>query len=158
ATHSCCRWRSPEGEADLQVVVVDHEPDGSLPRFDVNLGLLTSTRRAVPRNLSTFVPQPQREDGRMPRAVATQLMFEGNADAAMTLYVSLFKGSAVTRVERYGPGGPGAEGSVKRAEFTLAGHRMACIDSPIKHGFTFTPSASLFVDCEDEAEFDRAFG
>ena len=34
---------------------------------------------------------------------------------------------------------------------------MACIDSPIKHGFTFTPSMSLFVECEDEAEMDAAF-
>jgi predicted 3-demethylubiquinone-9 3-methyltransferase (glyoxalase superfamily) len=84
-------------------------------------------------------------------------MFEGAAEEAMNFYVSLFVGSEVTRVERYGPGGPGAEGSVKRAEFTLAGYRLACIDSPIKHGFTFTPSASLFVECDGEAEFDRAF-
>ena len=92
----------------------------------------------------------------MARAVATQLMFEGAAEEAMNFYVSLFKGSEVTRVERYGPGEPGPEGSVKRAEFTLDGHRLACIDSPMKHGFTFTPAASLFVDCEDEAELDAA--
>jgi predicted 3-demethylubiquinone-9 3-methyltransferase (glyoxalase superfamily) len=60
-------------------------------------------------------------------------------------------------LERYGPGEHGAEGSVKRAEFTVAGHRLACIDSPIKHGFTFTPSMSLFVECENEAEMDAAF-
>jgi predicted 3-demethylubiquinone-9 3-methyltransferase (glyoxalase superfamily) len=28
----------------------------------------------------------------------------------------------------------------------------------MKHGFTFTPSISLFVDCESEAELDAAFG
>ena len=93
----------------------------------------------------------------MARAVVTQLMFEGTAEEAMTLYVSLFKGSEITRCERYGPGEQGAEGSVKRAEFTLAGHHLACIDSSVKHGFTFTPSVSLFVECEDEAELDRAF-
>ena len=92
----------------------------------------------------------------MARAVVTQLMFEGAALEAMTLYVSLFKGSEITRLERYGPGEQGAEGSVKRAEFTLAGHRLACIDSPIKHSITFTPSMSLFVECEDEAETDAA--
>ena len=92
----------------------------------------------------------------MARAVVTQLMFEGAAEEAMTLYVSLFKGSEITRCERYGPGEQGAKGSVKRAEFTLAGHRLACIDSPIKHGFAFTPSMSLFVECEDEAELDAA--
>ena len=47
---------------------------------------------------------------------------------------------------------------MKRAEFTLAGHRLACIDSPVKHAFTFTPSISLFVECQDEAELDAAFG
>ena len=75
----------------------------------------------------------------------------------MSLYVSLFNGSEVVRIERYGAGEHGKEGSVKRAEFLLAGHRLACIDSPIKHAFTFTPSMSLFVDCQDEAELDRAF-
>jgi predicted 3-demethylubiquinone-9 3-methyltransferase (glyoxalase superfamily) len=93
----------------------------------------------------------------MPNAVTTFLMFEGKAEEAMNFYVSLFNGSAVTKIEKYGPGEPGAEGSVKKADFTLAGHRMACIDSPAKHAFGFTPSISLFVDCEDEAELDRAF-
>jgi predicted 3-demethylubiquinone-9 3-methyltransferase (glyoxalase superfamily) len=37
----------------------------------------------------------------MARAVLTQLMFEGSAEEAMNLYVSLFKGSAVQRIERY---------------------------------------------------------
>jgi predicted 3-demethylubiquinone-9 3-methyltransferase (glyoxalase superfamily) len=83
-------------------------------------------------------------------------MFEGNAEEAMTLYVSLFNG-AVPQIERYGLGEMGKEGSVKRAEFTLTGHRLACIDSPIKHGFTFTLSTSLFVECADEAELDAAF-
>ncbi len=91
----------------------------------------------------------------MPRDVTTFLMFEGKAEEAMTFYVSLF-GGKVTRVEKYGPGEPGKEGSVKKADFTLAGHRLACIDSPIRHAFTFTPAVSLFVECADEAELDRA--
>ncbi|MBP3956917.1 VOC family protein [Gemmata sp. G18] len=92
----------------------------------------------------------------MPRSAVTQLMFEGRAEEAMTLYVSLFKGT-VDRTEKYGPGEYGAEGTIKRAEFTLGGHRLACIDSPAKHAFTFTPSASLFVECADENELDKAF-
>jgi predicted 3-demethylubiquinone-9 3-methyltransferase (glyoxalase superfamily) len=73
------------------------------------------------------------------------------------LYGSLFRGSEVKQVEKYGPGEHGKEGTVKRAEFTLAGHRLACIDSPVKHPFGFTPSISLFVECGSEAELDRAF-
>ena len=75
----------------------------------------------------------------MARAVVTQLMFEGRAEEAMTFYVSLFKGSQVTRMERYGSGEQGAEGTVKRAEFTVGGHDLICIDSPVRHQFTFTP-------------------
>jgi uncharacterized protein (TIGR02246 family) len=90
------------------------------------------------------------------QTVTTQMMFEGCAEEAMRLYVPLFQGSEVKQVEKYGPGEQGKEGTVKRAEFTLAGHRLACIDSPIKHAFGFTPSMSLFVECGSEAEFDRA--
>jgi predicted 3-demethylubiquinone-9 3-methyltransferase (glyoxalase superfamily) len=75
----------------------------------------------------------------------------------MNLYDSVFKGFEIGRIERYGLGEQGAEGSVKKAHFTLCGHEMICIDSPIKHGFTFTPSISLFVDCEDESELEWAF-
>ena len=93
----------------------------------------------------------------MPRQISTFLMFEGKAEEAMQFYVSLFKQSAVTAIAKYGPGEMGAEGSVKKASFKLAGHEMACIDSPTKHAFTFTPSTSLFVQCEDEAEIGRTF-
>lgn len=32
-----------------------------------------------------------------------------------------------------------------------------CIDSPVKHAFTFTPSMSIFVECENDAELTRVF-
>jgi predicted 3-demethylubiquinone-9 3-methyltransferase (glyoxalase superfamily) len=92
----------------------------------------------------------------MPTALTTQLMFTGQAEEAMAFYVALFNGR-VDRIERYAAGGPAPVGTVKRAEFTIAGHRLACIDSPAVHGFTFTPSMSLFVDCADEAELAEAF-
>jgi predicted 3-demethylubiquinone-9 3-methyltransferase (glyoxalase superfamily) len=94
----------------------------------------------------------------MPRSVSTFLMFEGKAEEAMNLYVSLFPGSEIKSVERYGAGEDGVEGSVKRADFTVAGHPLVCIDSPIKHGFSFTPAVSLFINCESEVELDEAFG
>jgi predicted 3-demethylubiquinone-9 3-methyltransferase (glyoxalase superfamily) len=46
---------------------------------------------------------------------------------------------------------------VKRAEFVLAGQRFLCIDSPIAHDFEFTPSFSIFVDCDDSAELEAKF-
>ena len=91
----------------------------------------------------------------MPHHVTPQLMFDGNAEQAIRFYVSLFEEAEIARLERYGPGEPGSEGSVKQAEFTLAGRRYTCIDSPVKHDFTFTPSISLFVECESAGEFER---
>ncbi len=93
----------------------------------------------------------------MTRFVATFLMFEGAAEEAMNFYVSLFKGSEIVEVERYGPGEQGTEGSLKKGHFKLVGHDLLCFNSPVKHAFTFTPSISLFVDCENEAELDEAF-
>ncbi len=93
----------------------------------------------------------------MARRVSPFLMFEGAAEEAMRLYVSLFPNSGITNVERYGPGGPGPEGSVMVASFTVAGQEVRCSDSFVKHAFTFTPSISLFVDCESAAELDAAF-
>lgn len=98
----------------------------------------------------------------MAHHVTTHLMFDGTAESgtaeeAMTLYVSLFDDAEIARIVRYGPDEPGAEGSIKQAEFILCGQRFLCIDSPVKHDFTFTPSMSLFVECESEAELDEAF-
>jgi len=93
----------------------------------------------------------------MARDVTTFLMFEGRAEQAMNFYVSLFPGSRITSLRRYGPGEVGAEGSVMRAEFSLPGQRLICIDSPAKHAFTFTPAMSLFVRCESETDVDMLF-
>lgn len=89
--------------------------------------------------------------------ITTFLMFEGNAEEAMTFYLSLFDDAEIISISRYGADGPGADGSVQRASFSLAGERFMCIDSPAKHEFAFTPSMSLFVQCEDEAEIDRLY-
>lgn len=93
----------------------------------------------------------------MTEKVTTFLMFEGQAEEAMTFYISLFPDSGIQQIRRYGPEGPGREGSVLHAVFTLAGRPHMAIDSPSPHAFTFTPSMSLFVTCESEAELDRLF-
>lgn len=93
----------------------------------------------------------------MAHSAIPQLMFVGDAEAAMRLYVSLFADSEITSVTRYGSEAPGREGTVQRATFTLAGRAFACIDSEPVHDFTFTPSISIFVECEDDAELERAY-
>lgn len=91
----------------------------------------------------------------MSSKVSTFLMFQGKqAEEAMNFYVSLFKDASVTFIRRYGPGEPGDEGSVMQAAFTLNGQNFMCIDSSVKHAFTFTPATSIFVNCTSEAEID----
>lgn len=83
------------------------------------------------------------------------LMFEGRAEAAMTRYVDIIPASQVLRLERYGKDGPGPEGTVALGLVELAGQRVRFFDSSVAHGFTFTPSISLFVSVDSAEEVDR---
>jgi len=86
------------------------------------------------------------------------LMFQGGtAQAALDLYFATFPDSRIVKVERYAAGEPGAAGTIKVAAFTLCGREFMCSDSPIKHGFTFTPSSSTFVDFDSLAELERVY-
>jgi predicted 3-demethylubiquinone-9 3-methyltransferase (glyoxalase superfamily) len=44
-----------------------------------------------------------------------------------------------------------------QATFTIKGQEFMCIDSSVKHNFTFTPSISLYVTCDTEEEINRLF-
>ncbi|KAA2243908.1 VOC family protein [Chitinophaga agrisoli] len=89
--------------------------------------------------------------------ITTFLMFEGQAEAAMNFYTSLFADAQILSITRYGPNQPGKEGSVMHAIFTLNGQSFMAIDSYVHHAFTFTPSMSLYVTCETEAEINERF-
>lgn len=93
----------------------------------------------------------------MARRVATHLMFAGEASAALELYAAVFPEFRVGRVDRYGPGEQGTEGTVRTAEISFGEHDIIVIDSPVTHAFTFTPAMSLFVDCESADALDAAF-
>lgn len=80
------------------------------------------------------------------------LLFEGNAEEAMSFYVATVPDSRVIDVTRYGPEGPGREGSVLKAVFSVGGQVMLCIDSFVKHEFTFTPAVSFWIECESAAQ------
>ncbi|MBE5106408.1 VOC family protein [Bacillus thuringiensis] len=89
--------------------------------------------------------------------ITTFLMFEGNAEEAMNFYTSLFDQSEIVSISRYDANGPGKEGTVIHATFTLNGQEFMCIDSFVKHDFTFTPAMSLYVTCETEEEIETVF-
>jgi len=93
----------------------------------------------------------------MATSVRPFLMFEGRANEAIAFYVGLIPNSDIVDITRYGAGEPGPEGTVKFAVVRLAGQQVLFSDSFVSHGFTFTPSLSLFVDCESEADLERIF-
>jgi predicted 3-demethylubiquinone-9 3-methyltransferase (glyoxalase superfamily) len=85
--------------------------------------------------------------------ITTFLTFDGQAEEAVRLYTSLFEGSRILSERRYGPAGPGPEGSLMTASFELAGQEfMALNGGP---SFEFSQGISLFVDCENQEEVDR---
>src|SRR5947209_6644092 len=92
-----------------------------------------------------------------PQKITPLLMFEGAAEEAMTFYMSLFEDASIVDIVRYGPEGPGTEGTVQLATFSLAGQQFMCIDSNVAHGFSFTPSISFHVVCETEGEIERLY-
>lgn len=89
--------------------------------------------------------------------ITTFLMFEGKAEEAMNFYTSLFGESKILSITRYGSDGAGAEGTVMHATFSLGSQEFMCIDSNVKHEFTFTPAMSLYVNCETDEEIDQLF-
>ena len=90
----------------------------------------------------------------MTRLVTPFLMFEGRAEEALTFYVRVVPDSSILHVERYGREGPGKERTIRLARATLGGLEVMCIDSPVRHAFTFTPSWSLFVEARSAEEFE----
>jgi len=86
------------------------------------------------------------------------LMFQ-NADAeeAMNFYVSLVEDSEIKSIIRYGANEPGDEGTVMLATFSLKGQEFMCIDSNVKHAFTFTPSFSIYLTCSTEDEINLLY-
>ncbi|MGW8824535.1 VOC family protein [Paenibacillus lautus] len=92
------------------------------------------------------------------KSVTPFLMFQGNAEEAINHYISIIEDSEIISITRYGPNQPGAEGSVMHAAFSLKGQTFICIDSNVKHEFTFTPSFSIYLTCESEAEIEKVYG
>lgn len=79
----------------------------------------------------------------------------GRAEEAIGWYCSIFDDSRIVKIDRYGPGDPEPEGTVRVAEFEIGGNPVRAIDSAAPHAFTFTPAISLWVDCTTDDELRR---
>jgi predicted 3-demethylubiquinone-9 3-methyltransferase (glyoxalase superfamily) len=81
------------------------------------------------------------------------LWFDGQAEAAMHFYVSIFKNSKVGNISRYGDAGPGPKGSVMTASFELEGQQFTALNGGPQ--FKFTEAISFLVSCGDQGEVDE---
>lgn len=78
------------------------------------------------------------------------LWFDGQAEAAMSFYVSLFPGARITSLNR---AGPGPDAPVISGSFELAGQPFHALNGgPM---YKFSPAISLLVNCETQAEVDE---
>ncbi len=85
--------------------------------------------------------------------IAPCLWFDGQAEEAADLYVSLFPHSVIGSVSRYGANAPFPAGTALLVEFTLAGQRFQALNGgPL---YTLTEAISLSISCKDAAEVDH---
>ncbi|WP_396586381.1 VOC family protein [Bermanella sp. R86510] len=95
------------------------------------------------------------------KSITTSLMFVGDqagkAEEAIKFYASLFNDSKIAEIQRYESGEHEPEGSVKIARFSINGIEFMAMDSHLDHNFTFTPSMSLYVECDSVAEIEEVF-
>lgn len=92
------------------------------------------------------------------KKVTPFLMFQdGKAEEAMNYYISLIEDSEIKSITRYGANEAGDEGTVMLAVFSLKGQEFMCIDSNVRHQFSFTPSFSIYVTCDTEKELNDLY-
>lgn len=89
--------------------------------------------------------------------ITPSLMFvgaqNGRAEESLKYYTSIFEGSGIDGIMRYGPGDADPEGNVKHARFHLGAQRFMAMDSALAHPFTFE-AISFQVLCETQDEVD----
>ncbi|HVF76317.1 MAG TPA: VOC family protein [Acidimicrobiales bacterium] len=85
--------------------------------------------------------------------IIPSLWFDGQAEEAAELYVSLFPNSRVNDVVRYGPDSPGPEGTVMTVSFELDGQQFLGINGGPQ--FPFTEAVSFQIACADQDEVDH---
>jgi predicted 3-demethylubiquinone-9 3-methyltransferase (glyoxalase superfamily) len=81
------------------------------------------------------------------------LMFQGQARDALALYRTAFPDLEELLLQEHAEGEQA--GQIAMAQIRFAGQEVMLFDSPPVHDFTFTPSFSFFIQCDDEAQLRR---
>ncbi|HWM62021.1 MAG TPA: VOC family protein [Rhizomicrobium sp.] len=87
------------------------------------------------------------------KSITPFLWFDTQAEDAANYYVSLFPGSKIKQVSRYGDAGPGPKGSVMVVSFELTGQSFFAMNGG--PNYKLTSAFSLMVNCTEQAEIDR---
>jgi len=85
-------------------------------------------------------------------AITPFLWFDDQAEEAAEFYVSVFPGSRIVEVQRYGSAGPRPEGMVMTVSFELDGQRFVALNGGSQ--FRFSEAVSFVVDCETQDDVD----
>ncbi len=78
------------------------------------------------------------------------LWYNGTAEEAVNLYMSIFPHAAIKEVSRYGDAMPDMAGKVLTINFQLFGQDFIALNAG--PDFQFTEAISLVIDCKDQAE------
>jgi predicted 3-demethylubiquinone-9 3-methyltransferase (glyoxalase superfamily) len=78
-------------------------------------------------------------------------------EEALNLYITLFNDAKIESLQHWTGENPmGPAGKVQSAFFTIKGETIQFMDSE-GHAHSLTPSTSIFVFCDDEAELRKAY-
>jgi predicted 3-demethylubiquinone-9 3-methyltransferase (glyoxalase superfamily) len=86
------------------------------------------------------------------KPIYPMLWFDTQAEEAARHYVAAFPDARINGMTRYGPAGPGPEGSVMTVDLELNGRRFVLLNGGPE--FSFSPSISFVIECADQAEVD----
>ncbi|UXR77583.1 MULTISPECIES: VOC family protein [unclassified Staphylococcus] len=89
--------------------------------------------------------------------ITTFLMFNGDAEAAIKKYTSLFEDSEIVTMVKYDESVPEQAGKVQHAIFTLNNQVFMAIDNINGTPIEMTPATSLYVTVKDVFEMERLF-
>ena len=85
--------------------------------------------------------------------IRPMLWFDGQAEEAAKLYVSIFPNSKILEIAHYGDTGPGAKGSVMTVAFRLGDLEIVALNGGPQ--FKFSEAISLAIEVETQEEVDR---
>jgi predicted 3-demethylubiquinone-9 3-methyltransferase (glyoxalase superfamily) len=86
--------------------------------------------------------------------ITTWLWFDTEAEEAAEFYTSIFPGSRITDVSRYGEAGPRPEGMVMTVGFELFGREFFALNGGSNARIDEGPGISFMVECDSQEEVD----